>query len=176
MRKKLFAILLVGIFVLSLYACGSNSKTDLSGTWKTKEEDGSWMEAEIQDDVITINWISDEGESTSVFWVGSYDAPKDSGNEYSWESKRDKDKTDKEPLASSDDTKKFTYKDGKLTYQMTGFGVTTTMSMTAVSRTGSSLPTLCVCVLPSVWLMPMQPSPRPRQKNPSTMSSASSRL
>ncbi len=38
MRKKLFAILLVGIFVLSLYACGSNSKTDLSGTWKTKEE------------------------------------------------------------------------------------------------------------------------------------------
>ena len=44
--------------------------------------------------------------------------------------KRDKDKTDKEPLASSDDTKKFTYKDGKLTYQMTGFGVTTTMSMT----------------------------------------------
>ena len=48
MRKKLFAILLVGIFVLSLYACGSNSKTDLSGTWKTKEEDGSWMEAEIQ--------------------------------------------------------------------------------------------------------------------------------
>ena len=119
MRKKLFAILLVGIFVLSLYACGSNSKTDLS-----------WMEAEIKDDVITINWISDEGESTSVFWVGSYDAPKDSGNEYSWESKRDKDKTDKEPLASSDDTKKFTYKDGKLTYQMTGFGVTTTMSMT----------------------------------------------
>ncbi len=88
------------------------------------------MEAEIKDDVITINWISDEGESTSVFWVGSYDAPKDSGNEYSWESKRDKDKTDKEPLASSDDTKKFTYKDGKLTYQMTGFGVTTTMSMT----------------------------------------------
>ena len=68
MRKKLFAILLVGIFVLSLYACGSNSKTDLSGTWKTKEEDGSWMEAEIKDDVITINWISDEGESTSVFW------------------------------------------------------------------------------------------------------------
>ena len=57
MRKKLFAILLVGIFVLSLYACGSNSKTDLSGTWKTKEEDGSWMEAEIKDDVITINWI-----------------------------------------------------------------------------------------------------------------------
>lgn len=55
MRKKLFAILLVGIFVLSLYACGSNSKTDLSGTWKTKEEDGSWMEAEIKDDVITIN-------------------------------------------------------------------------------------------------------------------------
>ena len=48
MRKKLFAILLVGIFVLSLYACGSNSKTDLSGTWKTKEEDGSWMEAEIK--------------------------------------------------------------------------------------------------------------------------------
>ena len=80
------------------------------------------MEAEIKDDVITINWISDEGESTSVFWVGSYD--------YSRESKRDKDKTAKEPRASSDDTKKFTYKDGKLTYQMTGFGVTTTMSMT----------------------------------------------
>ena len=34
------------------------------------------MEAEIKDDVITINWISDEGESTSVFWVGSYDVQK----------------------------------------------------------------------------------------------------
>ena len=43
MRKKLFAILLVGIFVLSLYASGSIIKTVLRGPWKSIVEDGSWM-------------------------------------------------------------------------------------------------------------------------------------
>ena len=33
------------------------------------------MEATISDNVISIDWVTDEGKTKATYWVGSYDAP-----------------------------------------------------------------------------------------------------
>ena len=145
MKKKLLATVLALSLSLSFIACGNSSTTDntdsaqseeekepldLSGTWKSKDNDGSWMEAEIKDSVITINWVSDNGDTKSIYWIGTYNAPTEYTDEYNWTSERDKEQTDSALLASTDDTKEFSYKNEELTYEAAAMGTTTTMRLT----------------------------------------------
>lgn len=85
---------------------------NLTGTWKSEDKNGSWMEADIKDDVITINWVSDNGDTKSIYWIGTYEAPTKYSEQYKWTSKRDKEKTKNALLASQDDSKEITYEDG----------------------------------------------------------------
>lgn len=149
MKKKIVTLLIAGILALSVTACGGGSEdskdnssssqsteaapeepTDLTGTWKSEENEGSWMEATITDDTIEINWVSDEGNTRSIYWVGTYEAPTEAVKEYNWTSERDKEKTDTALLASTDDTKDFTYKDDVISYEVSAMGTTTTMELT----------------------------------------------
>lgn len=149
MKKKIVTLLIAGILALSVTACGSGSEdskdnssssqsteaapeepTDLTGTWKSEENEGSWMEATIADDTIEINWVSDDGNTRSIYWVGTYEAPTEAVKEYNWTSERDKEKTDTALLASADDTKDFTYKDDVISYEVSAMGTTTTMELT----------------------------------------------
>lgn len=149
MKKKIVTLLIAGILALSVAACGggyedikdnsSSSQsteaapeepTDLTGTWKSEENEGSWMEATIADDTIEINWVSDDGNTRSIYWVGTYEAPTEAVKEYNWTSERDKEKTDTALLASTDDTKDFTYKDDVISYEVSAMGTTTTMELT----------------------------------------------
>ena len=154
MKKKIFTALLVGSMILSVTACGStdsNNSTvsaknevsqeetekvkepvDLTGTWKSEDNDGSWMEATINDNTISIDWVSDNGDTKSIYWVGSYTAPTEYSDEYTWTSTNDKEQTASALLASPDDTKDFTYSDSdkELSYQVSMMGTTTTMRMT----------------------------------------------
>lgn len=155
MKKKLVAVLLASTMALSLSSCGgsgSDSKesaktgkttestakeekkdpVDLTGKWKSEDNDGSWMEAEITKDTISVNWISDNGDTSSVYWVGTYEAPTEYTEEYTWTSTRDQEATDGAMLASTDDTKDFTYSDAdhQLTYQVSAAGTTTKMKLT----------------------------------------------
>ena len=161
MKKKLLTLLISCTVVLSLSACGSSKKTttnkdsskretaqdtkeekkeevkdpvDLTGSWKSEENDGAWMSADITADTITVNWISDNGDTTAIYWVGTYQAPTEYIEEYSWTSERNKEQTDNALLASTDDTKDFTYSDAtkELSYQVTMSGVTTTVQLTKV--------------------------------------------
>ena len=79
--KKLLSLALIGALSLSLTACGNNSSKDnssskettkkeekkeplnLTGTWKSDENEGTWMEATISDNVISIDWVTDEGKT-----------------------------------------------------------------------------------------------------------------
>ena len=92
------------------------------------------MSADITADTITVNWVSDNGDTTAIYWVGSYQAPTDYAEDYSWTSERNKEQTDNALLASTDDTKDFTYSDTtkELSYQVTMSGVTTTVQLTKV--------------------------------------------
>ena len=152
MKKKLIALVLIGSMALSFTACGNSSdsskeanesskKTEasaetpnpvvLTGKWEYKDDDGTWMQADITEDTITINWIMDEGNTTAVYWVGTYTAPTEYSEEYTWTSIRDKEATDSALLASLDDTKEFSYSDSskQITYQVTVSGITKTIAL-----------------------------------------------
>lgn len=151
MRKRILAILLAGMMAISATACGgsndsssdpdsaSNSSeqleepeepTDLTGTWKSEENDGSYQEAVITTDRIEINWVSGGGDTKSIYWIGTYEAPTEAVDEYSWTSERNKEETDTALLASTDDTKDFTYKDGVISYEASALGTTKTVELT----------------------------------------------
>ena len=155
MKKKLMSLGLTMAMAISLAACGgsgdsNNSSdaapaektsapeattaaqpTDLTGTWQSEDNDGSYQEAIITDDTIEINWVSDGTES--IYWIGTYTAPTEAVDEYSWTSERDKEKTDSALLASTDDTKDFTYKNDTISYEASALGTTTTMELKKVS-------------------------------------------
>lgn len=140
--KKLLFIILALVMCTGLVACGGSSSNkqegntpakplDLSGTWVqiNSNSDEAWQEATIADGTIEINWISDKGETKSLYWSGTYEAPTESTDEYEWTSKNDKEKTDSALLASGADTKDFTYKDGVISYEASAMGTTTTIKL-----------------------------------------------
>ena len=99
---------------------------DLNGTWKENNGSTSYQKAVIEGNVISIYWIDEEDRSESIYWIGTVDKPAENittANEYKWESVRDKDKTDTALLASQDDTKVFTYKNGKISYMQSMLGI-----------------------------------------------------
>lgn len=109
----------------------------LDGTWKSTNgdsEDG-WQEAVINGDVITINWVSDNGDTKSLYWTGTVVEPTDKtvDDTYTWDSVNDKEQTNKAMLASGDDTKTFTYSDGELSYEALAMGTTKTVRMERIS-------------------------------------------
>ena len=143
--NRLFKSLLVAGMLLSVSACTSSNSTetqvekvevpDLSGEWKEVDADeDSWQSATITDDTITVYWVSDNGDTESLYWAGTYVAPSEASNEYSWDSENDHDKTDSSLLASGDDTKTFTYKDGILSYKQSALGSTTTRKLEKVEE------------------------------------------
>jgi hypothetical protein len=67
--------------------------------------------------------VSDGGDTRALYWAGTYTAPTQPVNTFEWESKNDHDKTGSAILASSDDTKKFTYADGILSWPASAMGV-----------------------------------------------------
>lgn len=126
MKKALFTLVLAATM---LTACGGNSKatSDLTGTWVSEKSGDSYQEAVITEDSIEINWMSTD--SKSLYWAGSYTAPESDVTEYSWTSTNDKEKTDSALLASGDDTKDFSYKDGVISYEVSALGTTKTMKL-----------------------------------------------
>ena len=138
--KKLFTLLMAVILCFAMAACGSSNETaqdtpaeplDLTGTWSqvNSNSDDTWQEAVIENNTITINWVSDGGDTKSLYWAGSYDAPTEAAKEYTWTSNNDHDQTGSALLASSAETKEFTYKDGQLTYEASAMGSTTTVRL-----------------------------------------------
>ena len=135
MKKKLTITLLTAFMLLSLTACGGKSKEsesipDLTGTWKSENNNGSYQEAVITEDSIEINWVMDDGKTKSIYWAGTFTAPTEATDTHEWTSKRDKEKTDTALLASTDDSKDFSYSNGKISYEVSAMGTTTTLELT----------------------------------------------
>lgn len=103
---------------------------NLTGTWKTQNNNGSWQEAVIDDTTITINWMSDNGNTKSLYWKGTYQKPTTTDTTYKWTSQADKDANNASLLASTDDSKEFTYTNNEITYQTSALGATTTNHLT----------------------------------------------
>lgn len=134
--KKVVIIMMVFVMTFITIGCSSNSKessepVDLSGEWiqSNSKSDESWQEATISGDEIEINWISDNGDTKSLYWAGTYKAPTEPGDSYSWTSKNDSTKTDLALLASTDKTKEFKYENGVISYEVSALGTTTIVKL-----------------------------------------------
>jgi hypothetical protein len=103
----------------------------LIGEWEqinNKSED-MYQYALINEDNIEIYWISDNGETKSLYWAGSFLEPTTNDEPYVLNSKNDHEKTDSAMLASGNDEKTMTYKDETISYEASAFGVTTTVKL-----------------------------------------------
>ncbi|QAY64837.1 hypothetical protein ET495_09840 [Xylanimonas allomyrinae] len=112
-------------------APAGDAPVDLSGEWKqtNSNADDSWQAATITDATIQINWVSDNGDTKSLYWAGTFEVPADSADSFTVVSTNDHEQTDAAMLASSDDTKDFTYKDGEISYEVSALGTTTTVRL-----------------------------------------------
>lgn len=135
MKKKILSLAMIVGFAGLLTACSSTAKStepaDLTGEWKQVNNDSedSWQAATIEGDTITINWVSDNGDTTALYWAGTYVAPTTADEPYSWDSENDHEQTDSAWLASTSDTKTITYENGQLSYEASAMGVTTTVRL-----------------------------------------------
>lgn len=123
------------IFIVMLFAASSSDDNEsrvevngeptvLTGNWEEKDKGDTYHAGYISGDTIEIFWMSDGGNSASLYWSGSYISPTEPNNSYSWDSVNNKEKTNYALLASGDETKTFTYSDGKLTYEASALGAT----------------------------------------------------
>lgn len=155
MKEKVLPITLSIALVLSLAACGGDtssgssnpsdadqgsvsdtttakqpeSPADLSGEWQqvNSNSDDSRQVLRILDGIIEVYWFTESDQTLALYWAGSFDAPTDSTEPYSWDSKNDKERTGTALLASGDDVKTFSYENGKLSYSVSVMGETTTV-------------------------------------------------
>ena len=142
LRKKILAMALVGAMLL-LAGCGSGGDTSSASAEsenapaETLNLEGSWI-AEVQgsdyylagfikDNLIELHWVSSYDQNGSVYWAGSYKAPKDKPDTYTWESTRNDAIMNTSAYASVDASRTFTYADGKLTLAASDTGVETVL-------------------------------------------------
>lgn len=131
--KRLFMAFLLFTMLLGVTGCSNTELKEadplvLEGTWVY---DGDIShKAVITDETIEIYWVSED--SKSLYWAGSFTAPENLTveDEYKWISNNDFEKTNKALLASSDDTKEFTYSDGIISYEASAMGTTTNVKLT----------------------------------------------
>lgn len=138
MKAKILFLIMLFSMLCCLCACDRTNSSitptkpaDLIGEWKqvnSKSED-NWQAATIEGDTITIYWVSDGGDTQSLYWAGSYVAPTTSDEPYSWDSVNDHSQTDTSLFASGDDTKTMTYENGQLSYSASALGTTTTVRL-----------------------------------------------
>ncbi|MGH4051967.1 MAG: hypothetical protein ACREVX_11580 [Clostridium sp.] len=103
----------------------------MTGEWKqsNSKSDDTYQAATISGDTIEIYWVSDNGDTKSLYWTGTFVAPTTADEPYIWASKNDHSKTDSAMLASSDDTKNMTYQNGVLSYEASAMGTTTKVKL-----------------------------------------------
>ncbi|HET8928605.1 MAG TPA: hypothetical protein VFN24_12375 [Microbacterium sp.] len=104
---------------------------DLTGEWRQINSNSaeSYQQATIAGDVITIDWVNESESTTAIYWIGSYEAPTEDTESFSWTSAGDIAAMENALLASQSKTKDFTYEGGKLMYELTAIGVTMTVEM-----------------------------------------------
>lgn len=104
---------------------------DLTGAWKQSNpiSEDSYQQATVTTDTITVEWVTDGGDTTSTYWVGTFEAPTDASEPHTWTSQRDAAATDSALLASTDETKEFTYEGDTISYKVSALGTTTTVDL-----------------------------------------------
>ena len=134
MTRRAFLVGSAGAVALLLAGCGEKEPPeplDLTGAWTTRTEGAdSWQELVIEGNSMRVEWVYDDGETRSLYWAGTYDAPDEATEEWAWTSENDHSATDVALLASTSDEKEFSYADGAISYEVSAMGTTTTLHAT----------------------------------------------
>ena len=129
-RNKLYLLLLIiTLFIGCINPIVSNAKgKNFNGTWVATKEDSFGRKAKvvIKKKVIKVYWVTDS--SKTLYWYGSWN-PKKKKGKYICKSENNHDKTNLELFASGDDYKKFTYKDGIISFKSSMMGTTDTIKV-----------------------------------------------
>jgi len=143
MKKNTMFVSLILICLIFFSACSSTSveneenkkSVNLIGEWKqvNSNSEDSWQSAMIENNEIKIYWVSDNGDTTSLYWAGSFTPSTTNSETYSWESENNHELTKSALLASTDDTKTITYENKQLNYSVTALGITTTVKLEKVN-------------------------------------------
>lgn len=137
--KKIIALLLC-CTCIALSGCSvefdgpSKSISNFDGVWRqvNSNSEDSYQEAVIEDDGITIHWVSNDGDTRALYWDGSFTEPGEKVTEYSWVSNAYEGNFG--ILLSQDSTKMFSYIDGQITYMMQIYGTTNTVRLERVEE------------------------------------------
>lgn len=95
---------------------------DLNGLWIQENAEATYMAATITEGKIGVFFILEDDDTPWTYWVGTYEAPKTADEPYSWISENTYGGNGL--MASSADSKEFTYENGKLTYEVSIQGQT----------------------------------------------------
>ena len=108
---------------------GAPQPADLTGEWTESDPAEQYQSATITGDTIEVYWVSDGGDTKSLYWAGSFVPPTEAGD-YTWTSQNDTSKTANAMLASSSETKDFTFSGDEISYEVTALGTTKTVRLT----------------------------------------------
>ena len=125
MKKPLILlILLASLLSLALGGCGENAASagppDLTGTWRQQDYDATnfYQIATITEDTVECYWHLNSTGEEFLYWTGTFTPPEDGTQPYIWTSENNLEKALTSNWAERDETKTFTYKDGKLSYNV----------------------------------------------------------
>lgn len=99
---------------------------NLAGEWRAPDASNkdAYHGIYISGDKIEIYWVSDGGATRTLYWEGTYDAPVDGKEPYTWESYSDSSHASG-LLAAAGSTKEFTYENGVISYSASALGMST---------------------------------------------------
>lgn len=143
MKQKIY-ILLFCILGICTCSCAQPNPPNLTGTWKQVNSNSkdAWQSAIISDNTIEIYWVTNGGDTTMLYWSGTFTAPGSNTKSYTWESVSSIGEKQLPLLgalfASNEDTKIFTYENGQITYSVTMYGATQTVRLEKQSDENSS--------------------------------------
>lgn len=133
MCKRVLSLFIAALMIFGLTACGETfgGVPDMTGNWTEVDPgDGMYHVAVIQEDTIEVYWVSET--INALYWAGTFAASSEEETNV-WHSMNDTEKTQMSILSSGEETKTFTYEDGKLSYEVSAFGVTSVVELKRTS-------------------------------------------
>lgn len=114
---------------------------DLTGEWEQSNSEGDEAKhvATIVDNTITVYWLSKDG-AKSLFWAGTIELPAKNVKKFTWESMGDRSRMDSSLLASQEATKKFTFENNVITYEVSALGVSWNVDLKRTSEVPAAAP------------------------------------
>lgn len=120
--------LIGGTGFLSVLLRDKTVPPNLTGEWRAPDTSNkdAYHGIYISGNKIEIYWVSDGGSTRTLYWEGTYDAPADGKEPYTWQSYSDPSHASG-LLAAAGATKEFTYENGVISYSASALGMSTTI-------------------------------------------------